>query len=131
MRDEDDNMYIGSMPIMYPSTLAKALLDIGFLDLVILPDCLALYWKQLLQDFPDHPLHDCEQQWRHAIPVNLWGDEGTKGHTSWMLFSWKLGCSLNTPFRDACFFLVGGCCKLIHLLCWGLGATNQGWSTCP
>lgn len=91
MRDEDSNLYIGSMPIMYPSVLARALMDVGFLDFVIPPDCLSLYWKQILQDFPQHPLHGREQQWKRAIPIVLWGDEGTKGNNSWMLFSWRLG----------------------------------------
>ena len=98
MRDEDGNLYIGRMPIMYPSVLAKALMDVGFLDLVIPPRCLALYWKQILLDFPEHPLHGREQQWERAIPVVLWGDEGTKGNNSWMLFSWKLGGMLSLFF---------------------------------
>ncbi|CAJ1343373.1 unnamed protein product [Effrenium voratum] len=69
-------------------------MDVGFLDFVIPPDCLSLYWKQILQDFPQHPLHGREQQWKRAIPIVLWGDEGTKGNNSWMLFSWMVDVSL-------------------------------------
>ena len=49
------------------------------------------YWGRMLSDHPEHPLAGEPWKWEQAVPICLWGDEGTQNRTSWMLSSWYLG----------------------------------------
>ena len=70
---------------------ASALINEGWLDSLAPCDHLSEYWERMLSDHPEHPLAREPAKWKVAIPIALWGDEGTQGRSSWMLSSWCLG----------------------------------------
>ena len=56
---------------------------------------LASYWERLLRDYPEHPLLSKKDEWKAAIPFQLYGDEAVAMRESWMLASWSLELSKN------------------------------------
>lgn len=91
MSDEEGNFDIGSTPILYPSNLAQSLIGEGLITKQLDPVELDLYWSRMLKDFPAHPLSRDRALWRSAIPIVLWGDEGSvNSRRSWMLCSWTI-----------------------------------------
>ena len=76
---------------MHNCDQAAALIDEGFLQHLAPVHLLEEYWEHTLKDYPGHLLSGQPEKWKRAVPICLWGDEGTVGKSSWMISSWKLG----------------------------------------
>ncbi|CAJ1447132.1 unnamed protein product [Effrenium voratum] len=76
---EEDEVDISQLPVLLPSAVASALLTSKLLQQVIVDRShLRLYWQHMLLDYPRHELCDQpEENLERAIPIVLWGDEGT------------------------------------------------------
>ena len=91
--DAQDEFQIGRLPFLAPSAVLTELLGLGLLQTSIDAAALPEYWARTLLDFPDHSLCSKPDMWARAVPIVLWGDEGTHNFKSWMLFSWTLACA--------------------------------------
>ena len=123
--DAQDEFQIGHLPFLAPSAVLTELLGLGLLQTSIDAAALPEYWARTLLDFPDHSLCSKPDMWARAVPIVLWGDEGTHNFKSWMLFSWHPGLRLIKVICDKVLECRSSAIWLLRMLDVSLWRTNS------